>query len=106
MTKRDAPKQPINEPSELESKVQQADPMIKQAFSEYQKEIVRLQKQLVKEHIAHESEKAHLLERIKKEKVHVTIQNFAKKIHNKSFHLTGKTRQVNSPLGALQICVL
>ena len=50
--------------------------MIKYAISEYQKEIVRLQKQLVKEHIAHESEKAHLLERIEQEKVHVVIQKF------------------------------
>ena len=76
MTKRNPENKPVVEPSELESKVQQADPIIKHAFSEYQKEIARLQKQLVKEHIAHESEKAHLLERIEQEKVHVVIQKF------------------------------
>jgi hypothetical protein len=76
MTKRNASKQPVNEPSELDTKVQQADPMIKQAFSEYKKEIARLQQQLVKEQIAHESEKARLLERLEQEKVHITIQKF------------------------------
>ena len=76
MTKRNPENKPVVEPSELESKVQQADPIIKHAISEYQKEIARLQKQLVKEHIAHESEKAHLLERIEQEKVHVVIQKF------------------------------
>ena len=78
MVKRNTEKQPVPEPSELDAKVQQADPMIKQAISEYQKEIARLQKQLVKEQIAHESEKAHLLERIKQEKVNVVIQKFGK----------------------------
>jgi len=76
MAKRNPKNDQVVEPSELEFKVQQADPMIKYAISEYQKEIVRLQKQLVKEHIAHESEKAHLLERIEQEKVHVVIQKF------------------------------
>ena len=76
MGKRNPKNDQVVEPSELEFKVQQADPMIKYAISEYQKEIVRLQKQLVKEHIAHESEKAHLLERIEQEKVHVVIQKF------------------------------
>ena len=79
MAKRNTKNQPVHERSELETKVQRADPMIKQAFSEYQKEIERLQKQLVKEHIAHESEKAHLLERIEKEKLHVEVVNFSKK---------------------------
>jgi len=76
MTKRDLENKPVIEPSELETKIQKADPIIKYAFSEYQKEITRLQKQLVKEHIAHESEKAHLLERIEQEKVHVVIQKY------------------------------
>lgn len=49
-------KQPVNDKSELETKMEQADPMIKQAFSECKKEIARLQQQLVKEQIAHESE--------------------------------------------------
>ena len=79
MAKRNTKNQPVHERSELETKVQRADPMIKQAFSEYQKEIERLQKQLVKEHIAHESEKAHLLERIEQEKLHVEVVNFSKK---------------------------
>jgi len=79
MVKRNTKKQPDPEPSELDTKVQEADPMIKQAISEYQKEIARLQKQLVKEQIAHESEKAHLLERIKQEKVNVVIQKFGNK---------------------------
>ncbi len=74
MAKRNTKNQPIHEPSELETKMQHADPMIKQAFSEYQKEIKRLQKQLVKEHIAHESEKAHFLERIKQEKINVVLE--------------------------------
>lgn len=78
MTKRTPEKNPVIEPSELETKVQQADPLIQHAFSEYQKEIRRLQKQLVKEHIAHESEKAHLLERIEQEKVHIVYQQFGK----------------------------
>lgn len=78
MTKRNPQNKPIIEASDLETKMQQADPIIKHAFSEYQKEIARLQKQLVKEHIAHESEKAHLLERIEQEKVHVVIQKFGK----------------------------
>ena len=78
MVKRSTKKQTVHEPSELDTKVQQADPMIKQAISEYQKEIARLQKQLVKEQIAHESEKAHLLERIEQEKVDVVIQKFGK----------------------------
>jgi hypothetical protein len=78
MVKRSTKKQTVHEPSELDTKVQQADPMIKQAISEYQKEIARLQKQLVKEQIAHESEKAHLLERIEQEKVNVVIQKFGK----------------------------
>ena len=73
MTKRNSEKQPIADPSELETKVQKADPMIKEAFFQYQKEIARLQKQLVKEHIAHESEKAHLLERIEQERINVVI---------------------------------
>jgi len=77
MTKQNSPKQPIYEPSELDTKVQQAHPMIKLAISEYQKEIARLQKQLVKEQIAHESEKQYLLERIEQEKVNVTIQSFS-----------------------------
>lgn len=77
MAKRNAKNKPIIEPSEFETKMQQADPIIKHAFSEYQKEIARLQKQLVKEHIAHESERAHLLERIEQEKVHVVIQKFS-----------------------------
>jgi hypothetical protein len=51
MTKRNTKNKPIIEPSEFETKMQQADPIIKHAFSEYQKEIARLQKQLVKEHI-------------------------------------------------------
>ena len=78
MAKRYSPKKPVTESSELETKVQQADPMIKHAFSEYKKEIARLQKQLVKEQIAHESEKVHLLERIEQEKLHVVIQKFSK----------------------------
>ena len=60
--------EPVYEPSELENKVKQADPMIQDAISEYKKEIARLRKLLVKEQIAHESEKAHLLERIEQEK--------------------------------------
>ncbi len=74
MTERYPKNNPVVEPSEFETKMQQADPMIKHAFSEYQKEIARLQKQLVKEHIAHESEKAHLLERLKQEQFHVTTR--------------------------------
>lgn len=60
-------KQPVNEKSELETKVQQADPIIKQAFSDYKKEIARLQKQLVKEQIAHESEVERMKEQFKEE---------------------------------------
>ena len=78
MVKLNPKKQTVPEPSELDSRLQQADPMIKQAISEYQKEIARLQKQLVKEQIAHESEKAHLLERIEQEKVNIVIQEFGK----------------------------
>lgn len=79
MAKRNTKNQSSHEPSELETKLQQADPMIKHAISEYQKEIERLQKQLVKEQIAHESEKAHLLERIEQEKQHVVeIVDFSK----------------------------
>ena len=82
-TKRNPKNNPVVEPSELESKVQQADPMIKHAFSEYQKEITRLQKQLVKEQIAHESERAHLLERIEQEKIQVVIRRDFSDSHNK-----------------------
>jgi hypothetical protein len=78
MVKRDTEHNKINESFELETKVQQADPMIKQAFSEYKKEIMRLQKQLVKEQIAHESEKEYLLERIKQGEMHVIVQGFDK----------------------------
>ncbi len=56
MTKRTPKQKPVDEFTELDAKVNQADPIIKQAFSEYKKEISRLQKQLVKDQIAHESE--------------------------------------------------
>lgn len=58
----------ISEPSELDHRIKKADPMIREAISEYKKEIARLQKKLVKEQISHESEKAHLLEQIKQNK--------------------------------------
>ena len=73
MTKRNIENKPVIEPSEFETKMQNADPIIKYAISEYKKEIARLQKQLVKEQIAHESENAHLLERIVQEKIQVVI---------------------------------
>jgi TPP-dependent pyruvate/acetoin dehydrogenase alpha subunit len=47
----------------LNRKLSKTHPIIKQAFSEYKKEIARLQKQLVKEQIAHQSE----IERMKAE---------------------------------------
>ena len=83
MAKRNPKNNPVVEPSELELKVQQADPMIKHAISEYQKEIARLQKQLVKEQIAHESERAHLLERIEQEKIQVVINRDFSDSNNK-----------------------
>ena len=61
--KRISKKQPKTEISELDVKMRKTHPMIKQAFSKYQKEIGRLQKQLVKEHIRHQSE----IERMKAE---------------------------------------
>ncbi len=54
--KRISKKQPKTEISELDVKMSKTHPMIKQAFSEYKKEISRLQKQLVKEQIRHQSE--------------------------------------------------
>lgn len=83
MAKRNSKNDTVAEPSELESKVQQADPMIKHAISEYQKEIARLQKQLVKEQIAHESERAHLLERIEQGKLQVVITRDFSESNNK-----------------------
>lgn len=76
MAKPNNRKQKSFEPTELDMKLQQADPMIKHAISEYKKELARLQKQLVKEQIAHESEKAHLLERIDQEKNPIQIVTF------------------------------
>ncbi len=61
--KRISKKQPKTEISELDIKMRKTHPMIKQAFSEYEKEINRLQKQLVKEQIRHQSE----IERMKAE---------------------------------------
>jgi hypothetical protein len=71
-----AKKQPISELSELDAKVQKADPVIKHAISEYRKEIDRLQKQLVKEQIAHESETARMREQLEKDKLTVNIVKF------------------------------
>jgi|GEM_PF-4299556 len=58
--KRIPKKQPKHKISELDVQVSKAHPMIKQAFSEFKKEINRLQKQLVKEQINHESEIARM----------------------------------------------
>lgn len=63
------PKQKIDpENSELDSRVKNADPMIQIAFKAYRDEIARLQKQLVKEQLAHESEIANLLAQIEQRK--------------------------------------
>ena len=78
MAKTTIKKEPIKENSELEKKVRQADPMIKYAFSEYKKEISRLQKQLVKEQITHESEVARLMAQFEKNKLTVVINKGAK----------------------------
>ena len=58
--KRISKKQAKTHVSELDTKMSKAHPMIKQAFSEFKKEIDRLQKQLVKEQISHESEIARM----------------------------------------------
>ncbi|HDL85656.1 MAG TPA: hypothetical protein ENH11_04930 [Candidatus Acetothermia bacterium] len=73
MTKTTTKKDPIKDNSELDKKVRQADPMIKHAFSEYKKEISRLQKQLAKEQIAHESEIAGLKAKFEKERITVVF---------------------------------
>lgn len=70
-------KQPISELSELDAAVQKAEPIIKHAIAEYRKEVERLQKQLVKEQIAHESETARRNEQFEKDKITVQIQKFA-----------------------------
>jgi len=76
MTSRNNNKNSINETSELDKKIEQADPLIKHAISEYRKEILRLQKQIVKEQISHESEKQYLLERLEQEKIQVNIISY------------------------------
>jgi hypothetical protein len=61
--KRMPKKQPKTEISELDVQVSKAHPLLKQAFSEYKKEISNLQKQLIKEQIRHQAE----IERMKAE---------------------------------------
>jgi hypothetical protein len=75
MTKRNTKKQPVSKLSELDLKVSQADPIIKHAFSEYPKEVSRLQKLLVKQEITHKSEIARLKESFEQNKLTVNIAN-------------------------------
>ena len=80
ITKTTTQKDPVKENSELDKKARQADPMIKHAFTEYKKEISRLQKQLVKEQITHESEIVRLKAKFEKEQVTVVVSEFDKKL--------------------------
>ncbi len=80
MTKTTTKKEPVKENSELDKKMKQADPMIKHALSEYKKEIFRLQKQLVKEQIAHDSEIARLTAQFEKDKLTVVVTKFDEKL--------------------------
>lgn len=56
---------PAPEDDDLKAKVKVADPMIKALLSELEKEIERLQKKIVKQEVAHKSERTYLREKIK-----------------------------------------
>ena len=78
-SKRNTEKDKIVELSELDAAVQNAEPILKHAIAEYRKEVARLQKQLVKEQIAHESETARMKEQFQKDKLTVQLVQFDKK---------------------------
>ena len=68
MGSKHAKNRPLQEASALDAKLKRADPLIKHAITEYRNEISRLKRQLVKEQIAHETEKNGLLAQLEEAK--------------------------------------